>query len=82
MKFIIDKNGLRQGYWEHGSVYNKKHYLISKGNYLDGKHHGYWERYHYNGNVWYRGNYNNDKCVGYWEYYYVEGGLGLKSYFI
>jgi len=48
----------------------------------EGKRHGYWEYYHYNGNLFYKGNYVNDKRDGYWEYYHSNGNLSYKGNFV
>jgi len=44
--------------------------------------HGYWERYHENGNLFYKGNYINEDEDGYWEEYGFNGVLYEKTYYI
>jgi len=36
------------------------------------EHHGYWERYYINGEVWYKGFYVNGKVNGYEEFTYGD----------
>ena len=45
----------------------------------EGQEHGYWEDYHYNGNIYYKGNYHNGKRIGYWECYWFNGNLMFKG---
>jgi antitoxin component YwqK of YwqJK toxin-antitoxin module len=43
--------------------------------------HGYWERYHFEGNLWYKSFFHNDKRVGYEEFYwYTDGKIRHKKY--
>ena len=44
-----------------------------------GEKHGCWEKYHSNGQLWYKGNYNNGKQDGYWEIYHSNGKLEQKG---
>jgi len=44
--------------------------------------HGYWVRYNYNGDLWYKCFYHNGKEVGYEEYYDDDGKLSQKKYYI
>jgi len=44
--------------------------------------HGYWEHYHYNGQLWFKGNYVDGNRHGYWEEYYPNGQLKSKIYYI
>jgi antitoxin component YwqK of YwqJK toxin-antitoxin module len=44
--------------------------------------HGYWEKYHSNGNIWYKGNYINGKLNGYWENYYTNGNIWYTGNYI
>ena len=44
--------------------------------------HGYWEKYYFNGNLWFKGNYVNGERHGYWEEYYYNGKLDYKCYYI
>jgi antitoxin component YwqK of YwqJK toxin-antitoxin module len=46
--------------------------LLSKGNYLHGKKHGYFEIYHPNGKLSCKGNYLNDRPIGQWEFFYED----------
>ena len=48
----------------------------------NGKEDGYWERYHSNGQLWYKGNYINGNRDGYWEGYYDNGKLRYKGNYI
>jgi antitoxin component YwqK of YwqJK toxin-antitoxin module len=52
-----------------------------KGNYVNGKEHGYWEDYFSNGQLMFKGNYVNGKRHGYWEDYFSNGQLGYKGYY-
>ena len=47
-----------------------------------GEPHGYWEDYHYNGQLCSKGNYVNGQAHGYWEYYLPNGELKSKTYYI
>lgn len=44
-----------------------------------GQSHGYWEEYHWNGNLYYKGNYINGEPDGYWEMYRVNGEPWYKG---
>jgi len=48
----------------------------------NGQEHGYWEEYHYNGNLLYKGNYINGEEDGYWVWYNFDGGIMDKEYYI
>ena len=41
--------------------------------------HGYWERKHPNGKLWYKDTYNNVILVGYGEGYNTNGKIGYKQ---
>jgi hypothetical protein len=44
--------------------------------------HGYWEKYHSNGNIWHKGNYINSKRISNWEYYNYNDTLINKEFYI
>jgi antitoxin component YwqK of YwqJK toxin-antitoxin module len=44
--------------------------------------HGYWERYHPNGNLWWKGNYINGEPDGYWEWYDPNSNIIEKQFFL
>ena len=44
--------------------------------------HGYWERYHHNGNLWFKGEFINGKRHGQWEDYFENGNPFLKSEYL
>jgi antitoxin component YwqK of YwqJK toxin-antitoxin module len=44
-----------------------------------GERHGPWERYWYNGKLWYKGNYVNGEKRGPWEWYDENGKLRYKG---
>jgi len=46
-----------------------------------GQPHGYWERYHYNGELWYKCVYINGKQNGFYEYYWRSGKI-TKMYYL
>lgn len=46
------------------------------------KRHGYWEIYHYDGNLEYKGNYINGKPIGYFEVYHRNKSLLYKRFYI
>ena len=48
----------------------------------NGERHGYWERYHDNGKLWYKGTYVNGIKHGYWELYYSDGNLDYKGSYV
>ena len=43
---------------------------------------GYWEIYHYDGNLEYKGNYINGKPIGYFEVYHRNKSLLYKRFYI
>ena len=47
-----------------------------------GNRHGYWEDYHYNGNLFYKGNYVDGNRHGSWEYYWFNGNLRYKGNYV
>ena len=47
-----------------------------------GREDGYWERYHDNGQIWYKGKYINGKPDGYWEDYHTNGKLRYKGNYL
>lgn len=47
-----------------------------------GEKHGPWEKYWYNGNLWYKENYVNGKAQGLFEIYDSNGKLSYKQYFL
>jgi len=46
-----------------------------------GQAHGYWEDYHYNGQLYCKGNYDNGQPYGYWEYYNGNGDLKEQIFY-
>ena len=48
----------------------------------NGKRHGYWEYYHYNGNLVFKGNFVNGNKHGYWEEYHSNGNLYSKGNYV
>lgn len=46
-----------------------------------GKKHGYWEEYWYNGNLIRKGHYLNGQKYGYWERYHDNGKPKEKYYY-
>jgi antitoxin component YwqK of YwqJK toxin-antitoxin module len=48
----------------------------------NGNRHGYWEEYHYNGELAYKANYVNGNRHGYWESYYDNGQLDYKGNYV
>ena len=49
---------------------------------MNGKKEGYWEGYHYNGQLCWKGHYVNGRKEGYWEYYYDNGQLWYKVHYV
>ena len=48
-----------------------------------GQANGLWERYHYNGKLWYKCVYYNGKEIGFEElYWYDNGKVSVKSYYL
>ena len=47
----------------------------------DGDPIGYLERYHINGQLWFKGHYDKDNLVGYWESYYSNGHSEYKGHY-
>ena len=45
-----------------------------------GEKHGPWEKYHDNGNLWYKKNYINGKKHGPCEVYHSNGKVDIKQY--
>tara|TARA_R110000851_G_scaffold209517_2_gene361934 strand:- start:2400 stop:2636 length:237 start_codon:yes stop_codon:yes gene_type:complete len=66
-----NKEGKKDGYFEE---YYSNGQLSSKGNYLNGKRHGYWEYYNH-GQLWDKGMYKNGKKHNLWESYWSNGEL-------
>ena len=54
----IDKNGLKQGYWEY---YYENGNIMSKGSFKDDKPEGMWEDYYINGNLECKGSYKDNE---------------------
>jgi antitoxin component YwqK of YwqJK toxin-antitoxin module len=76
-----NSNGLKDGYWEH--VYARSRELASaKGNYINGKRHGYWEASHQNGKLCWVGSFDNGKQIGYWKDYYHNGNMCKKEFYL
>jgi hypothetical protein len=46
-----------------------------------GQYHGYFEKYHPNGKLWWKGNYINDLQIGYHERYF-NGKILYRKYII
>ena len=44
--------------------------------------HGQWERYHHNGNLWYKGEFINGVHNGPWVEYWENGNFYFKGSFI
>jgi antitoxin component YwqK of YwqJK toxin-antitoxin module len=65
--------------WE---LYYSNGQLNFKGNYVNGKQHGYWESYFSDGQLNYKGNFVNGKQHGYWEEYWSKRELTHKTYYI
>jgi len=45
-----------------------------------GVQHGYWERYNYNGELWYKCVYINGKLNGFEEFHWNDGKISSKYY--
>ena len=45
-----------------------------------GQRHGLWERYHYNGQLWYKCVFINGKENGFEEWYWDDGNITTKIY--
>ena len=48
----------------------------------NGEKHGPWERYHDNGNLWYKENYINGELHGLYERYSNSGKSYIKQYIL
>jgi antitoxin component YwqK of YwqJK toxin-antitoxin module len=57
-------------------------HLNNKNKFLNGKRHGPWESYWFNGNLHYKGEYLNDQRHGYWESYWDNGQLWYKGHYL
>ena len=44
--------------------------------------HGYYERYWYNGNLWYKGHYINGERTGFWEIYHINGEIYEEIFYV
>ena len=64
----VDAQGNFNGYYR--DISNDNNVLVSKGHYVHGKKHGYFEVYYPNGKIRCKGNYVENRPVGQWEYFY------------
>jgi antitoxin component YwqK of YwqJK toxin-antitoxin module len=76
----LNNNGESHGYWEQHRTNGSLWY---RGNYSNGKRHGYFVEYWFNGgNLWYKGNYVNGERKDYWELYNKNGDLDIKQFYL
>lgn len=83
-----DFNERKTGKWSETYNYGLLH---AKGNYVNGKEHGYWKCYYKDnnfrlypmkGNLFWEGNYINGKEDGEWKVYYDNGNLWERGNYL